>query len=179
MNRDTHTFDDLRKAELTGWQRSWSHRVHSSIRKTSSLSIEPAPDVTIKGLISSVSPGLIAQLDAREAGYNLHVLPSKSLNTDTNAKTVHTYISANGTSGDTEYPILQSYLDTVLLGFLKEFGEAGVSHFLSTTVGWETPILSDRTEPLYPRAQPISNEAAKYFDAELKNLGADWIDQAL
>ncbi len=178
VNRKTHDFAPSRPAEIKDWQRSWSHRIRSSGQGASSLTITPAPGVSIKGLVSTVRPDQIAGLDAREAGYDLHTLPAPVFGGQL-AKTdpIHTYISADDQIGDAEHPILQSYLDTVLLGFLREFAESGVTHFLDTTVGWQTPILKDRINPIYPRTTPLAADHADFFDQELKKLGAVWMDQ--
>jgi hypothetical protein len=49
------------------------------------------------------------------------------------------------------HPVLLSYLDVVVQGYLQEFDEAGVAHFFDTTDGWDAPLLDDRTHPHYPR----------------------------
>ncbi|MAA98331.1 MAG: gamma-glutamylcyclotransferase [Stappia sp.] len=73
-------------------------------------------------------------------------------------------------AGTDAHPILQSYLDCVLAGFLAFWGEEGVRHFLETTDGWEAPILADRSAPLYPRAQEIAPDVLARFDALLAPL---------
>ena len=57
----------------------------------------------------------------------------------------------NGVSHDPHDPILQSYLDAVLQGFLAEFGKEGARNFLATT-------------PIYPRAVRLSPEEQLFFD---------------
>ena len=60
----------------------------------------------------------------------------------------------------------------MLQGFLREFGETGVSRFVATTDGWDAPILNDRTRPRYPRAQPLSQDETALVDATLTEIGA-------
>lgn len=176
VNRETHAFQELTPAELTGWKRTWSHRSQAKHHKASSLSISPSSGTTIKGLICRVDPTQIEQLDRREAGYDLHQIPSEALTPPSTVNIVHTYISANTPNEDTSHPILQSYLDTVLSGFLDEFGPSGVHHFLETTTGWETPILRDRTTPIYPRATALEDSRAEFFDKVLTDFGVNWSD---
>ncbi len=173
VNQNTHEFQLEGADELNGWCRIWGHRITSGKNKVTSLSIRPAKDTTIKGLLLRVAPDQIAGLDAREAGYRLASLESSELVTRTDP--THTYISEIDTVGNEEFPILQSYLDTVLHGFHLEFGAGGVTHFIETTLGWETPILKDRANPIYPRTTKISREFADFVDGELTNYGATWL----
>ena len=69
------------------------------------------------------------------------------------------------------HPILLSYLDTVVQGFLREFGEAGAARFFETTRGWGAGIQDDRDAPLYPRAQPTTLRERAIVDAALRDLG--------
>jgi len=177
VNRRTHDFQNSQTSSLIGWRRTWSHRVDTKTRSASSLTIEEAPGVTINGLTSLVAPSQIADLDARERGYALIELNTSTADGALAAQPLFTYVSQDLTPGGVTYPILQSYLDTVLLGFFTEFGEPGIHHFLSTTVGWETPILLDRQQPKYPRYTKISNEFADFIDTELAKIRARWISQ--
>lgn len=129
----------------------------------------------IKGLISRVAPDQIQALDEREKGYALHPLSPDTLRAK-HPENVHTYISKNTQTGDMDHPILQSYLDTVLSGFLTEFGEYGVHHFMETTSGWETPILRDRANPIYPRTTKLNGKTAAFFDDVLKTAKVNWLD---
>ena len=177
VNCQTHEFSNAARAHLTGWQRRWSHRVQRPGRSVTSLTIEPAEGVTIAGLICEVAPDQIADLDAREAGYDLVALPPASLNTPLQTPHVHTYVSANAATGDATAPILQTYLDTVLLGFFQKFGADGIDQFIETTRGWETPILQDRPHPLYPRYTALSDEITTLIDTKLDRLGVVQIVQ--
>lgn len=68
-------------------------------------------------------------------------------------------------------PILMSYLDVVLQGYLDMFGEAGARRFFDTTENWDAPILNDRATPRYPRAQTLTGDERAWIDAELKGRG--------
>ena len=65
-------------------------------------------------------------------------------------------------------PILQSYLDAVMQGFLHEFGEGGVHGFLHSTDGFDRPIRVDRHEPVYSRAVDLPDHQRSFFDTLLK-----------
>ena len=176
VNRDTHRFDVEGSMDLVGWRRIWNHRVSSERYKVTSLSISPSPGSTIKGLVLKVLPDEQPELDRREAGYELTPLDHPE---EANMQSrIRTYVSKNQASGGAEFPILQSYLDTVLLGFYAEYGTDGISHLLNTTDGWEAPILKDRSDPIYPRACRPSRNMMVEFDDALKGIGATWLDQA-
>ncbi|MFT6224241.1 MAG: hypothetical protein ACJA1F_002090 [Paracoccaceae bacterium] len=69
-------------------------------------------------------------------------------------------------------PILRSYLDVVVQGYLQVFGEQGVVDFFATTRGWQAPVLDDRTAPVYPRHQLLSSSETALVDAHLSALAA-------
>ena len=59
------------------------------------------------------------------------------------------------------------YLDVVVQGFLREFGEAGAQRFFETTDGWEVGIVNDRAAPLYPRHRVLSAEERAFVDGAI------------
>jgi hypothetical protein len=160
VNRATHDYAPTQQAALTGWRRVW---VHVPVRPVAFLSVEPAPGVTIAGLVAPVPGGDWAALDAREYAYARHpVTPI----TPSGALTAQVYAvpqaAAHAPSG--QNPILLSYLDAVVQGFLRQYGEAGVADFFATTTGWDAPIVDDRTTPRYPRAQALSRAETALVD---------------
>ena len=64
---------------------------------------------------------------------------------------------------------LLSYLDTVIQGYLTEFGEAGARRFFDTTAGWEAPVF-DRIgkEPVYSRVTRMTSDERSFVDDELR-----------
>jgi hypothetical protein len=101
-------------------------------------------------------------LDIREEGYNRHALH----NTD-----MQMYIGSPDCILDgVKQPILLSYLDVVVQGYHTHFGKQGVADFFATTQNWDHPILHDRHDPQYPRAQQLSNEQRDLVDHHLENL---------
>ena len=69
-------------------------------------------------------------------------------------------------------PVLLSYVDTVVQGFLQEFGEDGVARFFDTTGGWDAPIRDDRAAPIYRRAVTLSRAEAALVDRHLDEVYA-------
>ena len=76
------------------------------------------------------------------------------------------YVSDATHSGrsDTQYPILQSYIDCVLAGYCAVFEQSGMQHFVDTTAGWEGVIRNDREAPQYPRAVQLPQTQLTQFD---------------
>jgi len=176
VNRETHNFENCEPSKLPNWRRRWCHRVNGAISATS-LSIEKCPGIEIQGLLACVSANRVPALDKRESGYSKQTveLTAKTNHSHQLRKSI-TYISDQSMDGNNECPILQSYLDAVLKGFLTEFGETGVRQFVETTTGWDAPILKDRDAPLYPRSVSIDPDEADFFEVEVKRADAHWIE---
>ena len=68
--------------------------------------------------------------------------------------------------------MLLSYVDVVVQGYLREFGEDGVAQFFATTDGWDAPILDDRADPVYPRHQALTAKERAFTDRHLADVGA-------
>lgn len=153
VNRATHDYPQAQPATLTGWRRIW---VRTALRDVVFLSVHPAQGDSIDGLIASVPRADWAALDLRESGYT-RIDATAAVQHQAMASDIAIYqvpSAAQRKGGD--HRILLSYLDVVVQGFLREFGEAGAEHFFATTDGWDTPVQDDRAAPLYPRAQTLS-----------------------
>lgn len=74
------------------------------------------------------------------------------------------------------HPVLLSYLDVVVQGYRRWFGEDGVAAFFASTDGWDAPILNDRAAPRYPRHQPLSKDDREMVDHHLLCIGARVIE---
>lgn len=171
VNRDTHDYAPATPARLTGWRRVWRH---TGLRPLAFLSVEPAEDVTIDGLVAAVPGDDWAALDRREGAYDRrHLLPAEIAHEAHWATSVQVYaVSARHHQADDTHPVLLSYVDTVVQGFLREFGEDGARRFFDTTAGWETPILDDRAAPRYSRARPLARGETAFVDNALAEVGA-------
>lgn len=167
VNRQTHAYPQAVHAEVRGWRRLWRS---TGLRKVAYLTAEPSPDGVIKGLIAAVPGNDWASLDLREEAYARHMVDDITH--------VHGKLDVHIYSVETQYldggrhPILLSYLDTVIQGYLHEFGEAGAQEFFDTTGGWDTPITQDRGAPLYPRATKLSASEQTFVDENLARVAA-------
>lgn len=168
VNRATHDHDLGAPTRLSGWRRVWRH---TRLRDTPFLSVEPA-EAEIDGLIAAVAGGDWQGLDLRETGYRRHPIEVAHLSAAPDwVGRIEIYavedchvLPPNG------QPILLSYLDTVVQGFLREFGAAGVEGFFATTAGW-CALLDDRDAPRYPRSQKTTAAERRLVDDHADRLG--------
>ena len=173
VNSATHDFAIARPATVRGWRRQW---VQSALRDASFLSIQRDPLASIQGVIAEVGGLGWAGLDQRERAYNRHLLTKSELEHQP-AVDVHIYRAnpdfvAPAGSGK---PILLSYLDCVVQGYLARFGEVGVRAFFSSTSGWDTMVRDDRDHPVYARAQFLSPVETGLVDFHLRAVGATMV----
>jgi hypothetical protein len=166
VNTRTHRHLPAHKARARGWRRAW--RAIPG-RPLAFLTVIPDPDSEIDGLIAGVADDDWPALDRREEFYDRldasDVVSHEAEGTPRIA--IYSVPADRSVFPDRERPVLLSYLDVVLQGYLDVYGEAGAERFIETTEGWEAPILDDRRAPLYPRAQQLT-------DAE-----RDWVDAAI
>ncbi|MDN5786694.1 gamma-glutamylcyclotransferase family protein [Pseudorhodobacter sp.] len=168
VNRATHAYPNGQRASLAGWRRAW---VHTAALPRSFLSVIRDPGCTIHGLIAEVPGGDWSALDIREEGYTRQ--PDQAMISGA-AFPIQVYAIPDGMGHAPahDYPILLSYVDAVVQGFLTEYGDQGAAHFFETTTGWDAPILNDRKVPQYPRSQRLSAQAQAVVDAGLRGVGA-------
>ena len=173
VNRNTHSYPDAHPAQLKGWQRAW---VRCAGRDTVFLSVVPEAGTTIDGLIAAVPGNDWAALDERETGYaRIGSGPAVSHPLNDQVAIAHYAVPAETHVQTGDHVILLSYLDVVVQGFLREFGEAGVTRFFETTTGWQTPVLNDRAAARYPRAQNLGHAETALVDEHLGALNATLI----
>ena len=154
VNRRTQTFGG-EKTFLTGWRRVW---VATSARPAAFLSVEPA-GTSIEGLSFPVPEADLPALDEREAQYD-RIAHEHGV----------VYSVPERNRAPRRAPILRSYLDVVMQGYLREFGQQGLARFMITTQGWDMGLFDDRAGPIYPRAQSMSAEETALFDALLGSV---------
>ncbi|MBN9886001.1 gamma-glutamylcyclotransferase [Salipiger abyssi] len=170
VNRLTHGFTPAHRARARGWRRAWRA---TEIREVAYLTAIPDPDCEIEGLIAPVPPDGWAALDQREHAYERRDALSCVAHEAPEVAQLAIYaIAPEKLSLPSEaHPVLLSYLDVVIQGYLAEYGLAGAERFFATTTGWEAPILDDRAAPRYPRAQRLADEERAFVDAGLAALG--------
>jgi len=167
VNRATHNYATAAPVQLSGWRRVWRQ---TSLRPFAFLSAEPA-DGQIDGLVAQVPGDDWAALDLREAAYQRHPLPPSLLaNAPVWAGNVSIYAVDPAHGADAAHPVLLSYLDVVVQGFVQEFGESGAVRFFDTTAGW-TAVHDDRAAPLYPRHQVLTGKERRLVDDLLEERG--------
>lgn len=172
VNRATHAFEDAHCAQLTGWRRAWRH---TNLRPVAFLTAVPAtPDSVIDGLVAHVPGDDWAALDDREHAYDRNPVTDHVRHDVGRPVHVQVYAIPQGKHGvpDRAHPVLLSYIDVVVQGYLREFGAAGVQRFFDTTDGWEAPIMDDRAAPIYGRHQRLSPEERLLVDDHLRAVDA-------
>ncbi len=170
VNRATHAYPGAAPAVAAGWRRAW---VHTQARPHAFLTAVRAPGHRIEGLIASVPGGDWAALDAREAAY-ARILDTENIrHSVAGVAGVSIYaVPPESSASVAPRPILLSYLDVVLQGYLREFGPEGTEAFIATTDGWDAPVLDDRAAPIYPRHQHLDRDETAFVDAALRRLGS-------
>jgi hypothetical protein len=167
VNLATHDYPDARPARVKGWRRVWRH---TSLRPVAFLSAEPCDQTELFGVTASVPDGDWVALDAREHAYRRHVVTQQ---TDPAEHFVSLYAvdpAHHHTEGE-KGPILLSYVDVVVQGYLRVFGQEGANGFFATTHHWDIPILDDRAAPVYPRHQRLTSSETETVDEALRRLG--------
>lgn len=153
VNAETHTFAPLFRARLEGWRRAWKHKVLTPTKRVTSLTIEPHLGSAVDGVVAHVPDQHWEDLNKREEGYDQISLSGAYFAHSAPAGAqVITYQSRGDVTDVSGFPILLSYLDTVMLGFHQIGGHDAAAGFVNTTTGWDTPVLDDRADPIYPRA---------------------------
>ena len=166
VNRDTHGFTEAHVARLRGWKRVWRH---SSLRPVAFLTVAPDDTSEIDGLIAAVPGDDWAALDERERAYTRVPAAHQVTHSLTHQPEIAVYSIPGGTHDhptDT-HPALLSYIDVVVQGYLREFGEEGAKGFFDTTDGWEAPVLDDRADPIYPRHRVLTSDERAFVDDQL------------
>lgn len=172
VNAATHSYT-IRPATLHGWRRIWCH---TPARRLAYLSVQPDPTSQIDGITAPVPGADWEALDIREEAYDripcaAHIQPAQGPDIAVYAVPEHSFGPKSAPK-----PILLSYLDVVLQGYLHVFGPDGAARFLATTFDWEVGIVDDRACPIYPRAQQLSADETAWIDNALRSLPAEMLD---
>ncbi|MCB1333799.1 MAG: gamma-glutamylcyclotransferase [Roseivivax sp.] len=169
VNRHTHRYDAAHAASVRGWRRAWRY---TPDRQVAYLTAVRDADCRIDGLVAHVPGGNWAALDLREHAYErLNVTADVTHPGDPLAEVAIYAIAPERLHlPDADHPVLLSYVDVVVQGYLHVYGAAGAERFFDTTTGWNAPIRDDRANPQYPRAQRLSDAERAVVDAALARL---------
>ena len=171
VNRNTHEFAPIHPSRITGWRRIWQRAPN---RPAAFLSVIAEPGAVIEGVIAPVPNDDWVALDAREFSYTRLAVTDTVSHAATDVRDISIYAipPENAVRPDADHPILLSYVDAVLQGYLREFGEDGATRFIQTTEGWDTPVRNDREAPVYPRAQVLTARERSFVDDMLLDMRA-------
>ncbi len=169
VNTRTHGYPDCRPARLSGYRRVWRH---STLRSVAFLSVEQDPDGRIDGLLASVPAADWAALDHRERAYERRDVAHLTDHDGPPGPVVVYEVAAGHLAPpDTAHPILLSYIDVVMEGYLDHFGRPGLDRFVASTAGWQAPVLDDRAAPVYTRHTAPGAALTEVVDSILAGLG--------
>ena len=179
--RESRTID----CRLKGFRREWRAVTTREGPGHCALSIRPDAGSEIDGVLVVEPTRKLPALDKREAQYDRLALQRTQL-TLLRSDPLHAQLSKRAIVyrakrvfrewGSDRAPMMQSYVDVVMKGFLLRFGEAGLRRFMDTTDGWDqVPILADRKKPLYPRAVRLTGEEREFFHDLARDHGARFI----
>ncbi len=168
VNLSTHHYHDPKPAGLKGWRRIW---LNTHMRGSAFLSVHRVEKAVIDGIIAQVPDADWVGLDMRETGY-ARLNATNQILIDTNRPdncAVYVVPRTRETDIGKKSPILLSYLDVVLQGFVQIYGNDGLDHFFATTDGWDRPIQNDRHAPIYPRHRQLNPTEVRRVDALLRD----------
>ena len=162
-------------AELKNWRRMWDipTGIDFGAETVSLLTARPSENHATKGVIVFDLAENLPDVDKREHNYDRRTIQHhdidiadefRDLNCDFYVYEAHKHPNPSGEKP----PILQSYLDAVLQGFLNIYGESGVEDFVQSTANFHTPILQDRHTPRYPRSVSLSHRERELIDYFLR-----------
>jgi len=173
---------DVTPGTLSGWRREWKVCGEGEDGQgRCSLSVREARGSEIRGVVAREPRTRLKDLEHRERRYVKVDDVGEAFRCDARQQPgpedLFLFKAAPGHRrwGSDTHPILQSYLDCVLAGFFRTWGEAGIDHFLKTTDGWHVPVLQDRNRPHYPRRVDLDPELADLIDGKLKVLGVSYL----
>ncbi len=164
VNLATHDYGDPRPAVLHGWRRVWRR---TNLRKAAYLSVTPCARTSLHGVLAQVPGADWQALDQREAAYQRHDVSQTVHHDGPKAPTAVYQVKPVHVADAEDHPILLSYVDVVVQGYLRMHGHEGVAHFFDTTDGWDLPVLDDRAAPIYSRHQRLSAKERGLVDTHL------------
>ena len=183
VNRTTHRTEThgAIRAAVRGWRRHWQDRSYKAEHAISMLSVKAESDDehSLPGLLVFDQMQNLPALDEREGGYDRRVVHASDIELEIDfgfEGPIFIYEARPPVHENRRHGILQSYLDAVLQGYLKEYGENYVHRFLVDTHAFHAPVIRDRHAPRYSRHVATSDEERLLFDALLGEHGVEHTD---
>ncbi|MCB1385791.1 MAG: gamma-glutamylcyclotransferase [Nitratireductor sp.] len=166
------SYVDATPAVLKGWRRHWQARPGDGVPERALLSIHRDAGCEIGGMVVIDRASSLPSLDLREMHYervpvaigDLAVLDGTAAAMIAELPEQDRFVYVGRPMPPGLPPLLQSYLHTVMDGFLSAHGEAGLAAFLDTTHGFERAMLADADAPFYTRMTAISKARRRRFD---------------
>lgn len=178
VNRHTLPADSVSvRVRVSGWRRAWRLSADTERGRRCTLTVIPDADCAILGTVVAQPATRADALRQREAFYAKADVPAAAIEWIDDRPPgwpdpfIHVGEPAFARAGDHDYPILLSYVETVLAGFLNTFGDDGPGHFIETTADWHVPVLNDRSNPIYPRAIALTAQERGLVDRLLTQAG--------
>lgn len=157
------------RATLSGWRRSWQHPIPGD-HPWAAMNVIPDASAEIDGLLVVGGPHIDDYLLQRESGYRSIALQYDQLTLDSalpaDARPC-LWVSKQAEHNTLPLSLMQSYVDVVMTGYLRNFGPAGLQRFISSTDNWQLPRYNDREAPRYPRSIHLSERERAALDALL------------
>jgi len=163
-------------AEVQNWTREWGHCLDTPRGTGCVLTASERAGSRIQGILIYCDAADLAQVDAREAGYDRVELRHRDVLSPAGDLPEKLYIYKSKPShyrpGGVGYPIWFSYAEAVLHGFLSVFKTGGVDEFIRSTSGWTVPVIDDRDNPQYRRSPKnlISEEHKSYIEQKIRQI---------
>jgi glutathione-specific gamma-glutamylcyclotransferase len=145
-------------ASVTGWQRIWAHRIRTTHKGMTDLTVVADPQTTIAGIALQATQAQHKALDRRESGYQE---VSVQLEDGSQAVLYATH-EKHLQAPDEDFPVWLSYLDAVLQGYYQLGGSAAVAELIKTTADWGFPVYDDAAAPEHLKAADFNQ-----YDAAL------------
>ncbi|WP_305985092.1 gamma-glutamylcyclotransferase family protein [Roseibium sp. MMSF_3544] len=171
--------------KLRGWVREWRVcGMGQNGQGRCALSVREDPDKEIWGVMVREPRSRLEDLEKREKRYRKVEAVGEAFRCEAEQKQgpddLFVFVAApeHHRWGTEDHPILQSYLDCVLAGFFRFWGEDGIEHFLESTDGWHVPVLRDRHRPAYPRAVSLPDMVIGAIDEAMSRRDLSFIDMS-
>jgi len=162
--------------EVRNWSREWAHCADTPHGPVCVLTAVERADSRIQGVLIRCDAADLAEIDAREAGYDRVELSRQDVVSYVSDLPEKLYIYKSKSShyrpGSVDYPIWFSYAEAVLHGFLSAFKTEGVDDFIRSTSGWTVPVMDDCDNPKYRRSPKklISVEDKVYIERKIREI---------